>query len=337
MLLCAPREARAEDGEPAPELGTARAIAVVAPPGDKLGRRLTAELEALGFRVVPIDPEKNPASRASLEESARRSGALAAIRAVPSERGVEVWIADRVTGKTVLREMLREEGAHDRDGALALRTVELLRASLIEVALPSSRGDVDVADDLRDRLNLPAPESSAPPRLDRLRFSLGAGPLLSAGGFGPSCAVQGGVAWMPLDFFGFAVTAWVQATTPTVRAAEGTASLSAMFVGGGPRFRLAERRSAWSPTLDIGMAAVLLRSSGSASQGYVSGTSSGAGAAPYLQPGIAFWASRTVRVRADVLVGLLAAGATVTLGSQRAATWGAPFVLPSAGLDFGWF
>ncbi|WP_437485574.1 hypothetical protein WME75_01225 [Sorangium sp. So ce1014] len=67
-------------------------LAVLCPPGDRFGLRIVAELESLGFRTEIVDPAAEPATRASLEASARRAGAIAAIRAVRAGRGVEVWI-----------------------------------------------------------------------------------------------------------------------------------------------------------------------------------------------------------------------------------------------------
>src|SRR5262249_5220500 len=140
----------------------ASTIVVVCGPGDHFGLRVIAELEALGFRALIIDPLDEAASRASLEATARKAGAIAAIRAVPSARGVEVWIADRVTGKTVLREVASDDGALDGEGALALRAVELLRASLLEVALPAPPpGEVPATPEIRAKMQLPPPGALA--------------------------------------------------------------------------------------------------------------------------------------------------------------------------------
>lgn len=99
-----------------------------------VGVRLRAELVSLGFEVeLALAPEVEP-SRASLEQAAREAGAVAALRVRASRAGVEVWVMDRVTSKTVLREVVFTGG--DDEGLVAVRAVELLRASLLEVALP---------------------------------------------------------------------------------------------------------------------------------------------------------------------------------------------------------
>src|ERR1035437_9780285 len=101
---------------------------------DPILPRLRAELGAMGFDLVEMLADDGAPARAALEENARSLGAIAAVRLVPSGGGVEVWIVDRVTGKTVLREIVRPEGpSGEADAMVAMRAVELLRASLLAI------------------------------------------------------------------------------------------------------------------------------------------------------------------------------------------------------------
>ena len=110
-----------------------------------LAKRLRGELELLGFSVILADPVAAHADRAALNEIARRSHAAIAVTAIPAAEGVEVSVLDRVTGKLLVREVLtRELGNENADGIVVVRVVELLRASLLEIALPHpSRGEID--------------------------------------------------------------------------------------------------------------------------------------------------------------------------------------------------
>ncbi len=337
LLACAvaavalpPGVARAEGEAPS-------TIAVLCAPGDRFGLRLVAELESLGFAAVIVDPGDAPASRAALEASARRAGAVAAIRAVPAERGVEVWIADRVTGKTVLR-VVPTEGDVEADAALALRTVELLRASLLEISLPAPpAGEVPATPQLRARMDLPPPAAPAMPAAPVLRIAIGFGPMGSPGGLGAAGVLDLGVAWMPSDHFGATLFAVIPLSRPDVAGAPGSADLAAGLGGLGARFLLATRASRWAPTIDTGLAVVGLASKGSANPGFTSSSAFAATAAPFVRFGLAFAPTPRFRLRADLLGAVLVQAASVQLAAQQFATWGRPVGLFSAGVDFGLF
>jgi hypothetical protein len=109
------------------------------PPGDKLLReasvRLRAELTDAGFAVVEIDRAPEGDSRSSVEETSAAGSSFATVainRAGPSALA-DVWISDHVTGKTVVRR-LEVDNSTNAANVLAIRALELLRASLLEVA-----------------------------------------------------------------------------------------------------------------------------------------------------------------------------------------------------------
>ncbi len=134
--------ARAQEPSEAP-----RILLLVDDQAEALKVRLQAELAALGFLVVVADEPMLVTSRENLELAARKADAVAALRVRPSTRGVEVWVTDRVTGKTVLREVVLSDASssHAEQAALvSVGAVELLRASLLEVEskLPS-RGEIE--------------------------------------------------------------------------------------------------------------------------------------------------------------------------------------------------
>ncbi|WP_433932792.1 hypothetical protein AB3662_01375 [Sorangium cellulosum] len=333
--------ARADDArEQAPSI-----IAVVCPPGDRFGLRVVAELESLGFRAAILDPAADaPASRASLEASARDAGAIAAIRAVPSGRGVEVWIADRVTGKTVLREMadgVGDAGAPDRDAALALRVVELLRASLLEAALPAPLpGELPATPEIREKLRVPAPTALAdappPPPSPALRVALAPGALLSPGGLGAAVSLDLGVAVMPSEHVGVVAFAAIPLTGARLERPQFSVDLSVQLTGAGVRFTT--RADRWAPSADVGLAVVSLQSSDVVVRsGFGDGDSSAMTVAPFARLGLAFAVTPGFRLRADVLASVVVEGASIQIAEHDIATWGRPIMLSSAGIDLGWF
>ncbi len=138
LILLAAWPARAGAATSAP--GTI--LLVVDERAGALATRVAAELEALGFSVQSRTHEPRPAELAA---DARRAGAFAAIGIGPTAEGsVEITVLDRVTGKTLRRELLGRSLTDPTTRELvALRASELLRASLMEIEAPHpTRGDL---------------------------------------------------------------------------------------------------------------------------------------------------------------------------------------------------
>src|SRR3954464_15550671 len=101
MALCLLLAATVVYGQSAPAL----VVIVTSDPAAPAAKRLSKDLQGLGLDVLVLKatPE-NSSGRESLEKSARSVGAIAAVRLVPAGEGTEVWVADRITGKTVIRD-----------------------------------------------------------------------------------------------------------------------------------------------------------------------------------------------------------------------------------------
>jgi hypothetical protein len=102
--------------------------------------RLRGELVAAGFDAEVRELTLGPDVRGSLEKLAPASTgaptALVAIVASADPGSAELWVIDRVTGKTVVRGV--NAGATDPPRmaeVLSVRAVELLRASFLELAI----------------------------------------------------------------------------------------------------------------------------------------------------------------------------------------------------------
>jgi len=96
---------------------------------------LRAELANMGLNVLVVDRGDHELSPGELTEAARRNRAFAAFRVLVAEGKVEVWLADRITGKVLLREVLKtpSQQSGTSESAVIARAVELLRASLLEL------------------------------------------------------------------------------------------------------------------------------------------------------------------------------------------------------------
>jgi hypothetical protein len=151
--------------------------------------RIQGELTSVGFVVTVLVRNGQPDPRAEVEAAAREQRADAALSIVDTaaEHSADVWIADHLTGKTVVKHL--EVSAHDTraSAALAVQVVELLRGSLLDLLFQRSGAGVpdpphhpEVTRWVRD-ITEPAPS-----------FGLEAGPAVldSFSGVGPSLMVD---------------------------------------------------------------------------------------------------------------------------------------------------
>jgi hypothetical protein len=311
-----------------------------------LVERLRAELAAMGFAVSVAGPA-HPIARDALEDAARAGAAVAAVGITPARAGIELWIVDRVTGKTLLRDVA-EAGA-DRDTTVALRAVELLRASLLELDAPHpSRGETPAPAEIRAIAGLPAPAPPAPPPVStsppasasppaslRPLFALGIAPAIvgSPGGLAPFPALDVGVrAWLhprvAAGIFGLVPLATLPTSGP-----EGSSETRIALVATDVRVSLAPRGARWVPTAGAGVALVWLHTAGSASPGYVDLSNDGLTAAPFLRPGLGFSLSERLRLRADGLAGVTLRRLAVDYAGRVVARWGDPLLAASLGVE----
>ena len=108
--------------------------------------RVRGELVAAGFDVQVIDAPAGEDIRTALEEAATGPEVEAVVAILGDERkpeakknsakdSAELWVIDRVTGKTVVRRVDTDPNSARAAEMLSIRALELLRASFLEVAL----------------------------------------------------------------------------------------------------------------------------------------------------------------------------------------------------------
>lgn len=298
---------------------------------DPVAERLRAELGALGFDVETVQAPGLAPSRPLLEATARDRGAIAAMRIVPSRAGVEVWIFDRVTGKTVLREVVTDpDPARPDFETIALRTVELLRASLMEIDAPHpSRGEVRPPPAVRAI----GPRRRPPTRGPRTRLALGPTLALSPGGVGPALDLLAEVRLAGPESIGATIVALVPTLPARVADAEaGSASVLVALLGadlcwrphGSPRLQ---------PDVGAGAAMVLLHLAGSARSGFVGTTDDTLSVLPYVRGGARLGLWRGIGLVAETLMGLAIPQPSIRFAGSEVAVWGAPLVAASVGLE----
>ena len=138
--------------------------------------RVRAELIDAGFEVVEVDRAPGD-PRSEVEDAAPTTASFAtvAMNRAPNGAFADVWISDHLTGKTVVRRI--EVGAGPNATAvLAIRALELLRASLLEVAAkgPPSEPPMAAPTDVMKWIAPALPPAPAIPLLQGNALGLGA-------------------------------------------------------------------------------------------------------------------------------------------------------------------
>jgi hypothetical protein len=316
------------------QTGATLVAIVTAEPNAPLTRRVRAELQGLGVDVIVLKPPAEATTlRAPLEQAARSVGAVAAVRLVTSSEGkIEVWVADRVTGKAVVRE-LDASGGSASDAAVAIGTVELLRASLMELhSGEPPRGDAPATERVQS-LAFPARAAAWSPRLG---LAVGGGVEPGLRGLGASADANLGV-WLRLGpRFGARAIGYLSLSPAHAETAAGSVDVRSQLFGATLTYDFADAAGTWVPSVAVGLAAAHVTTSAAATAPFVGTTEDAWSAAPLAGGGIAFGFARGLRVRTDGLAAWALPGTRVQTPTTTVGRWGAPQLMLSLGLEILW-
>jgi hypothetical protein len=329
---------------------TARAetsrVVVIEDPSDRslhaANERLRAELVAAGFEVDTRD-----AAAGDVRGDVEKDAGVATVRRArdASTRSTELWVSDRLTGKTLVRRFKVDPERSPR--LVAIRGVELLRASLLELASPPVGDGAPPATPALaappppvvtqlvaapSQVDLAAPRPTPPKRwASRVSIDAGVAVLASTEGLGAAFAPTLS-AWIPL--------AAGLALRPRVAAPAFGAGLTNAIGTASTHQELATLELAWAPW--DGVLVPFVAAGGGAYHLHVDGTASASG---YHDASDDAWAAALsgglgvfVRVAPAVALALdaraleLAPHPIVAIGNERVAAAGAPSVLGSASL-----
>lgn len=289
---------------------------------------LRAELRALGISVVEVERGKDDFVPADLRAAARSLGAVAAFRVLVSSGTVEVWIADRVTGKVVLREILAQgDGTRVNERVVVAQAIELLRASLMEIEAPHvSRGEV------------PAPQALAqvsgfPVERERFWLSLAPTAMWSPGGPGPSLGGSLGLGLRAWRFLGVAVDAGSAVMPSRLTRPSGTAEITTRWLGADVLALRPPGAGPWRPRAGLGAVAVFTALRGLAvapRQGYDVTLVT---MAPTLHADLGYAITKNLRVTAGVGLMVPLAFSTLVFEKETVGTYGRVLVLGTVGVE----
>jgi hypothetical protein len=295
-------------------------------------RRLQAELASMGLEVVVTVLPSAVESRAAIERAARSANAMAAIYVVAQGTRAELWIVDRVTNKTVIREIVASDSSRgNADDAIAVGVAELLRASLLEVETKKpAQGEYPATARVHE-IARPS-EGLERARGSRFWLDVGSGAELGLRGTGPSALARVAIGWQGPSGFGLEALASTTLVPAKVERAQGSATVSSHWVGSAATFQWQPAGSVVSGRVGLGALAVRLEARGEAIAPLVSSAPASWTFGPYLHGGPAIGSS-SFRVRLDLGVLFAVRTPRIRFADETVATWGQPALFATLGLE----
>ncbi|MBN2344517.1 MAG: hypothetical protein JXX29_01535 [Deltaproteobacteria bacterium] len=297
-------------------------------------RALRDELQLLHIPVVSVSGKAvdETAQREELEQIARLYQAAAAVRltrAEVNERAeVRLWITDLVTRKTVYRRIeIDESNELSLPMLVAMRTVETLRASLLELQDKTARDDRPVSDEIRHMVDRNPPSPT-------YLFGVGvsSGLTMSPGGAGIRAAFGAAAFLQPVQGLDISTSVNWSPLGGTYSEAGVRSTLTYIQFRGWIHYRLISH-SLLRPAIGLGAGAFLGKAIGETESDATVTTARtyvpyvGASARVYV------FASEHVPFYIDGTAGLLIPEAKVVHGGTQAASLGKPLIELRFGLE----
>jgi len=315
--------------------GAPRIVLVTDQNGTHVAAMLRSELKALGMDVVEQAQRPDEVLPRDLTAAARSGGAIAAFRVLVAPAAVEVWIADRVTGKVVLREVLPQGvGSTVEDSVVVLRAVELLRASLAEVEAPHPpRGELAAPPGSE-------PVTGFPENAERFNLTLAPAGLFSPGGAGGSAALVAAFGWRASRWLGLRLLGGAALTAAEVVSPEGTVAIWSRWLGLELAVATPPASGRWQFRAGVGGALVATdlrgRLAPSSAGLYRASEDTLLSPALTLSAGLSYRLSRNLRLGATLCAAAPRRSTTVVIAGRDAATYGAPIIAAGMGVEAVW-
>lgn len=303
---------------------------------------LERELKTLGLRVYVVDSQAQdePSRRLELAEFTRHYRAACAIRVVrPADDAgrVELWVEDRVTHKMLFRQLRMDSDTMQRSAEIvALRAVEMLRASLLELQMEDASGSPK-RDLPRPVMNLASATLHRPALWD---LSLLGGIWFSSGGAPPLLQMQLGVAVRFVQNWILSVTGGFSPVSSEIR----DRGMSASFqIGDTFLWGFWEPSSVFTttqvkPALGVGAGGLFVHTQGTSSlQGAINQTDTAFVSTAAIRFDVRFGVGSWANILASVVAGFAFPEITVLFSERIVATVGNPFAQMLIGVEMHLF
>jgi len=306
----------------------------------QLAGRIVTELAAAGF---PASAAVVPGPVVELDGLASSHGIEGALRIRPAVEGLELWLGDPASGRSVTVEIAIPPAERNAAPLIAAEAVELVRAGLI--ALSTIEPPAGPAVPLPVEVAVPAVVTPAPPSpppappgpgtLSPARLVIAAGPATGAAGFdlGPTVNLTLRGALTLAAPLGVELVGLVPLVPTGVEASPGSARLHLGLVGAAARLGFAPGSGRWLPSMAVGLAASFLVLSGRAAEGYRAHETTVVEPTPFLRLGLAVALTARVRLSADVLAGWMTGATSVRIAGDEVARLGPPLLAGALSLE----
>jgi hypothetical protein len=305
-------------------------VMLVDPSATPLALRLRQEIESLGLVVKWLPSERGRLP--SLEQEAASAGAVASIRIAPmGGSDVDMTIFDRVTGKTVSWKLLATSSDDPAAGELAAtRSVELLRASLVEMAARSA----SPAPPPPEKDSAPIPPEPPPAHEAAENLSLLVGPsLLYSTELRSGVHVLSTLTYMPFARAGVSASVLAPVLPARLVQPEGTVELYTTFYRLGAVLEVTGKSAPVSLRLTAAAGLGRLQLRGQANAAYVSATESRFVACPSLGVTARFALASRLRFFVDATGSTAFPKTVVRLAGREATDFGRPALGAAVGLE----
>ncbi len=308
-----------------------RVVIVIDESDDPFAERIRAEVSALGLEVVVVEPWRTGEPVESLDAAGRAVQAAAAIRMVPSRKGVEVWVANQPTGRSLLRQLIVDENpGAPNEGLVALQTAELLRTTLL------SRSDLPPAPPRTPTVEQPKPPPPPPPSPPVAGLQAAGGVLYSPGAGNAAMQLWLTGAYAVARPFGVAVDVSGPLGSSTIDGPEGSARVRSWLVGATLFLRRDPPESRLYGIAAAGGGVIHQSADANANAPLLARSASTNAATIYARVDAGVTATRWLRVGLRGAAGVVPQGVSIRFAGNEAAVWGRPFLVGLLVVDLSW-
>ncbi len=217
--------------------------------------RLHGELLSVGVDVPMVErpAADNSAGtdwRSWLDEVAGKRGAAAVVDIIGDDSvvAVDVWIL-KPQGHFEVTRVTAEANTANRSRTLAIRAIEALRASLLELDLRARGRREDATNQAPVPVVHPEPAKAVAPR-SHFALELGATALMSLDGVGPALMPALGAGWSPRSWLVVEAVLAGAGTRPTVTTSIGSTRVQQQYATFGARYAF-HPSDAWWPFVGV--------------------------------------------------------------------------------------